>query len=338
MLLSTVVIARVGSEADAALAKAQRLGQYTLEERIGVGGMGEVYRARHAMLRRPTAIKLLPSSKSSERDLARFEQEVQITSRLTHPNTIAIYDYGRTPEGVFYYVMEYLPGLGVDGIVDATGPLPADRTIHLLVQICGSLAEAHGAGLIHRDIKPANVIVCERGGIQDVAKVLDFGIARDLQGEHTGATQGGIAGTPLFMSPEALRANERVDGRSDIYSIGAMAYYMISGTPVFEGGSPAEVGARHLRDDPEPPSTRVSTPVAADLERIILACLQKDPDRRPQTVESLAASLAACADAGSWGQDDASAWWAEHAELVSERQSVAASGRQLAIQLATRPS
>lgn len=337
IVLSTVVISRIGSEADAAIAKARRLGQYTLEEKIGEGGMGEVYRARHAMLRRPTAIKLLRGARATERDLARFEQEVQITSQLTHPNTVAIYDYGHTPEGVFYYVMEYLPGVSIERMVELDGPLPPARAIYLLTQICGSLAEAHAAGLVHRDIKPANVIVCERGGLYDVAKVLDFGIARDMQGQAT-ATDGAVAGTPMFMSPEALRGGRAVDARSDIYSLGATAYFMLCGRNLFEGGSPVEVAAQQLRDMPPTPSERLATPIPADLEALIMRCLSKVPEERPASVEALAAALADCADAGGWDVRDARSWWRAHAEQIEALRARAPRPDRLAVDLATRPS
>jgi hypothetical protein len=337
VVLSTVVISRIGSEADAAIAKALRLGQYTLEEKIGEGGMGEVYRARHAMLRRPTAIKLLRGARASDRDLARFEQEVQITSRLTHPNTVAIYDYGHTPEGVFYYVMEYLPGLSIERMVELEGPLPAARVIYLLQQVCGSLAEAHGAGLIHRDIKPANVIVCERGGIYDVAKVLDFGIARDMQGKAT-ATDAGVSGTPMFMSPEALRGGRAIDIRSDIYSLGASAYFMVCGEHPFDGDSAAEIAAQHLRDIPPRPSERAAVSVPADLEALIMRCLAKEPDDRPASVEELSAELAACAAAAAWSQEAARHWWQDHAEDVATLLEAGPDAGQVAVRLATRPS
>ena len=290
--------------------EAQRLGQYTLEEKVAEGGMGVVYRARHAMLRRPTAVKLLPPGKSGEHALKRFEREVQLTSILTHPNTVAIYDYGRTPDGVFYYAMEYLEGMNLDELVREDGRQPESRVVHVLRQVCGSLEEAHGIGLIHRDIKPANVVLCERGGTPDVAKVVDFGLVRDLHGAETVAltSETAIAGTPLYLSPEAIRAPEAVDARSDLYAVGAVAYYLLTGFPVFEGRSLVEVCGHHLHTVPEPPSRRAGISIDAALERCVLACLEKDPSRRPQTARALGEMLAACG-AARWTDDAARAWW-----------------------------
>jgi len=291
--------------------EAQRLGQYTLEEKVAEGGMGVVYRARHAMLRRPTAIKLLPPGKAGEHSLKRFEREVQLTSILTHPNTVAIYDYGRTPDGVFYYAMEYLEGMNLDDLVREDGRQPPARVVHVLRQICGSLEEAHGIGLIHRDIKPANVILCERGGAPDVAKVVDFGLVRDLHGEEEVAltSERAIAGTPLYLSPEAIRAPETVDARSDLYAVGAVAYYLLTGHPVFEGRSLVEVCGHHLHTAPEPPSQRAGIAIDPGLEACVLECLEKDPSRRPQTARALGERLAASGVA-AWTEDDARAWWA----------------------------
>jgi serine/threonine protein kinase len=273
--------------------------------------MGVVYRARHAMLRRPTAVKLLPPGQAGEHALKRFEREVQLTSILTHPNTVAIYDYGRTPDGVFYYAMEYLEGTNLDDLVRQDGRQPPSRVVHILRQICGSLEEAHGIGLIHRDIKPANVILCERGGSPDVAKVLDFGLVRDLHGPEQVAltSERSIAGTPLYLSPEAIRAPETVDARSDLYAVGAVAYYLLTGQPVFDGGSLVEVCGHHLHTAPEPPSRRAGISIDPGLEACVLQCLEKDAARRPQTARALGDRLAACGVA-AWTEDDARAWWA----------------------------
>jgi hypothetical protein len=295
------------------VAQARRLGQYTLEEKVAEGGMGVVYRARHAMLRRPTAVKLLPPDKAGARALERFEREVQLTSILTHPNTVAIYDYGRTPDGVFYYAMEYLEGVDLERLVRAHGRQPQARVAHVLRQVCGSLAEAHAAGLIHRDVKPANIVLCERGGAPDVAKVVDFGLVRDLRDEgDVGLTSDrAIAGTPLYLSPEAIRAPEDVDARSDLYALGAVAYYLLTATPVFEGRTLVEVCGQHLHADPEPPSRRAGIALDPALEACVLDCLRKDPDARPPTAAALLERLAACR-LPSWTTDDARAWWARH--------------------------
>jgi serine/threonine protein kinase len=300
-----------------AVAEARRLGQYTLDKKLGEGGMGEVYRASHAMLRRPTAIKLLHRDRTGPEDLARFEREVQITSCLTHPNTIAIYDYGRTPEGVFYYAMEYLPGIDLARLVEIDGHQPAARVIHILTQVCGSLDEAHGAGLIHRDVKPENVILCERGGRHDVAKVLDFGIVKDIGsgGAQLTAT-GTFTGTPLYLSPETVRSPETVNARSDIYALGAVGYFLLVGQPPFDGESVVDICHKHVHETPVPPSQRVEGGIDTDLEHVILSCLAKDPGLRPTTAGHLADLFQKCAAAGKWSEDDARAWWAEHAEVA----------------------
>jgi serine/threonine-protein kinase len=233
--------------------------------------------------------------------------------------------------------MEYLPGLSIERIVELDGPCPAGRAIYLLRQICGSLAEAHAAGLIHRDVKPANVIVCERGGLHDVAKVLDFGIARDMQGKAT-ATDAGVAGTPMFMSPEALRGGSSIDARADIYSLGATAYYMVSGRNLFAADSAVEIAAQHLRDMPPPPSERLGRPVPADLEALIMRCLAKDPGERPASVEALSEALGACGAAGEWTEPDARRWWLEHAATVAALLDQQPGTGELAVDMATRPN
>lgn len=313
----TVVTATLASRVifglRAQVREAMRLGQYTLEAKIGEGGMGTVFRARHAMLRRPTAIKLLPPDKSSGQSLVRFEREVQLTSQLTHPNTVAIYDYGRTPDGVFYYAMEYLDGFDLQALVDATGPLPPARVVHILVQIAGALGEAHRIGLVHRDVKPANVILCERGGVRDIAKVLDFGLVKELapsESNDVGATGAHVViGTPLYASPEAIRSPNEIDKRSDLYSLGALGYFLLTGGPPFEGNTVLEVCSRHLVSEPEPPSERLGQPVPDDLEKLILDCLAKDATKRPTDADELRSALEACA-IPPWTPGDAAAAWA----------------------------
>ena len=313
----TVVTATLASRVifglRAQVREAMRLGQYTLEAKIGEGGMGTVFRARHALLRRPTAIKLLPPDKSSGQSLVRFEREVQLTSQLTHPNTVAIYDYGRTPDGVFYYAMEYLDGFDLQALVDATGPLPPSRVVHILVQIAGALGEAHRIGLVHRDVKPANVILCERGGVRDIAKVLDFGLVKELtpsDGVDVGATGAHVViGTPLYASPEAIRSPNELDARSDLYSLGALGYFLLTGAPPFDGNTVLEVCSRHLVSEPQPPSERLGRRVPADLEKLILACLAKDATQRPTDADELRVALEACA-IPAWTPADAAAAWA----------------------------
>ena len=293
---------------------AQKLGQYTLEKKIGEGGMGAVYRARHAMLRRPTAVKLLPPQASSEEAVTRFEREVQLTSGLTHPNTIEIYDYGRTPDGIFYYAMEYLPGYSLNQLVDLYGPVSEGRVVHILSQACASLAEAHSAGIIHRDVKPSNLMICERGGDFDVVKVLDFGLVKEVdQADDLSVTAvGSITGTPLYVSPEGIKSPDQADGRSDLYCLGAVGYYLLTGDHVFRGESPLEVFSHHLTTAPEPPSSRIDRQISKDLEELILTCLEKDREQRPLDARAMRETLAACADAGTWSEEDARRWWDEH--------------------------
>jgi serine/threonine-protein kinase len=290
--------------------KALQLGQYTLEEKLGEGGMGTVYRARHAMLRRPTAVKLLPPEKVGESSLERFEREVQLTAALSHPNTVAIFDYGRTPDGIFYYAMEYLDGIDLESLVMAHGPQPPARVVHVLRQVCGSLGEAHEAGLVHRDIKPANVILCERGGAPDVAKVVDFGLVKDLEDGHAITRTDAITGTPLYLAPEAVRGEE-VDGRGDLYALGALGYYLLAGRNVFEGKTLVEICGHHLHAAPAPPSEALGRPLPPQLEAVILSCLEKDRARRPATARELAARLAECDGVPVWTEEDAREWWAE---------------------------
>jgi hypothetical protein len=299
-----------------AVQQARQLGQYTLEAKIGEGGMGVVYRGRHALLRRPTALKLLPPERAGAATVARFEREVQITSTLTHPNTVAIYDYGRSADGVFYYAMEYLDGTDLEMLVRRDGPQPAGRVCHVLRQILGALAEAHALGIIHRDIKPSNVFLCERGMIPDFVKVLDYGLAREFDPGQSGLTQAGqLTGTPLYMSPEQILGSP-LDGRSDLYALGAVIYYLLTGAPVFSGVSAVEVCAHHLHSPVVPPSVRLNSDVFPVLQNLVLACLEKDPAHRPENAAALLASLDACADLPPWTSDDARRWWSEHGDAL----------------------
>ena len=299
---------------------AMELGQYTLESKIGEGGMGVVYRARHRMLRRPTAVKLLPPDKAGERAIARFEHEVQQTSRLTHPNTVAIFDFGRTEDGVFFYAMEYLDGVSLEDLVQLGGPLPPDRAVHLLVQACEALSEAHGMGLVHRDIKPDNIMVCERGGVADVVKVLDFGLVKDIEAprdEKLSATHT-IHGTPLYMAPESLTDPDSVDARTDLYALGAVAYFLLAGQPVFSGNL-VQVLGHHLHTKPERLTER-GAKCAPEFEAVVQRCLEKDPDARFQSAAELRSALLACAG-GTWTQAAARAWWeSERAPLKARRE------------------
>jgi len=302
----------------------RQLGQYTLQEKIGEGGMGVVYRATHAMLRRPAAIKLLLKERASEADLVRFEREVQLTSRLAHPNTVSIFDYGRTAEGVFYYAMEYLDGMDLDHLIRTDGPLEAPRTIHILAQVCGALAEAHALGLIHRDIKPANIVITERADEPDVVKVVDFGLVRTL-GKDEVATDftTAIIGTPLYLAPEAVTSPASLDGRSDLYALGAVAYFLLTGKPVFEAATVVEMCSKHMLEQPIPPSKRLGKVISADLEAVVLRCLSKDREARPSSATELRAALLGCKDAGHYDPQTSRAWWTGRgAELRASRSSV----------------
>ena len=250
--------------------------------------------------------------------LARFEREVRITARLSHWNTVEIFDYGRTDDGTFFYVMEYLPGLSMEDLLDRHGPLPAERVVHLLRQTCQGLREAHAIGLIHRDIKPGNVFVAQRGGLYDVVKLLDFGLVKPVTETPAArlTQEGSISGTPLFMSPEQSRGLGDLDARSDIYSVGAVAYALLTGRPPFDGTNPMEVIIAHARDEVLPPSKHRAD-VPSDLEHVILRCLAKSPEDRFQDVDSLEQALAECAAADKWTQWHAARWWHENDQTVT---------------------
>jgi serine/threonine-protein kinase len=299
-----------------------QLGQYTLLEKLGEGGMGAVYKARHATLRRPTAIKLLPPERAGEHNLQRFEREVQLTSQLTHPNTIAIYDYGRSADGVLYYAMEYLDGVDLETLIALDGPQPPARVVHILKQVCGALAEAHGVNLIHRDIKPGNVLLCQRGGQPDVAKVVDFGLVKEVSAQSGAgnSTIDQIVGTPLYLSPEAIVSPGKVDARSDLYALGGVGYFLLTGEPPFTGASVVEICGHHMHSAPVAPSERLGRALPADLEALILACLHKDRAQRPDSARSLARKLEGCA-VPAWDLEQASAWWQEQAAAIAERRA-----------------
>ena len=306
---STHIVNRLRTE----VFEARQFGQYRLRQRLGGGGMGDVYLAEHQLLKRPCAIKLIrPERVNDPGTLARFEREVRATARLSHANTVEIYDYGRTDDGVFYYVMEYLPGLSLADIVGRYGPMEPARAIHFLRQTCGALREAHAMGLIHRDIKPANIVAAERGGVRDVAKLLDFGLVKPLrEPDESALTQvGTVSGSLLYISPEQALAQEELDARTDIYSLGATAYCLLAGHPPFEGGTPTSLIVAHARDAVKPLSA-VRPDVPADLERVVLRCLAKRPDDRYPDVVALEADLGACADADRWTQERAARWWAQ---------------------------
>lgn len=322
-LMVAVVVAyalgrRYDERIDAAVNQAQQLGQYTLEKRIGSGGMGSVYRARHAMLRRPTAVKLLNPKSSDPDAFARFEREVQLTAQLTHPNTIAVYDYGRTAEGVFYYAMEYLEGLSMRQLVKRFGPVNEARAIHLLRQIAGSLEEAHQAGLVHRDVKPANVFVTERGGQLDVVKVLDFGLVEETDAERSDRGRRLVVGTPAYMAPEVIRDPDRISPLVDIYSFGCLAYYLVTGSPVFRGEDNRSIYKKQLEDTPRPPSSRLKSPLTEEFEKLILSCLKKAPSDRPKSMRTIMNTFDAMPLAYMWDEGEARSWWARHSESKND--------------------
>jgi hypothetical protein len=314
ILVFTLAMDHAQRAAQKAALAAKELGQYQLEEKLGEGGMGVVYRGRHRMLRRPTAIKLLHPDKTTDDTIARFEREVQLTCQLNHPNTIAIYDYGRTPDGIFYYAMEFLDGINLDTLVTRYGPQPEGRVVYILRQVCGSLAEAHEIGLVHRDIKPANIVLGRRGGESDVAKVLDFGLVKavDSKKEASLTSAGAVIGTPLYMSPEAVESPDRVDGRSDLYAVACVGYFLLTGAPPFDGKSVIEICMHHSRTPPQPPSERLQRPVSADLESILLKGLAKNPHDRFQSARDFCEALAACTSAASWSSRQADVWWQAH--------------------------
>jgi eukaryotic-like serine/threonine-protein kinase len=338
-LVSAAILgSRRHSKLQPAVFEANQFGQYRLIALLGVGGMGEVYLAEHCLLKRPCAVKLIrPERAGDAKALARFEREVQMTARLSHWNTVEIFDYGRTTDGIVYYVMEYLPGLSLEEMLQCHGPLPAERIVHFLRQACRALREAHAIGLVHRDIKPANLFVAQRGGVYDVVKLLDFGLVKSV-GEMRSARlthEGGLSGTPLFMSPEQASGSDDVDARSDIYSLGAVAYTLLTGRPPFERSSPMALLIAHARDEVTPPS-QIRADVPADLEKIVLRCLEKNPDERFQDMVDMEQTLAQCVAANGWTQSCAARWWqnnslgsprASHAiQLMSNHPGVRAKG------------
>jgi serine/threonine-protein kinase len=325
MLLIVTLSSTLGAYAISRLrrqvAEARQFGQYRLKRRIGVGGMGEVYLAEHQLLKRPCALKLIKRGDAAE-PLAqeRFEREVRLTATLSHPNTVEIYDYGRTEDGTYYYVMEYLRGLTLAELVEHHGPLCPGRVVYLLRQVCSALAEAHAAGLIHRDIKPSNIFAARRGGIDDIAKLLDFGLVRPspaYQEAHISG-DGQILGTPAFMSPEQGIDPWQVDARSDIYSLGAVTYHLLTGRPLFEQPDAVSLLIAHARDPVEPPS-RFRPGIPEDLERVALRCVAKDPADRFPNASSLERALSACTCATEWDQERAAQWWRDHEERAETR-------------------
>jgi eukaryotic-like serine/threonine-protein kinase len=276
------------------------LGPYELSEKIGQGGMGVVFKASHRSSQRNVAIKLLPSDRTNERDLERFQREACLTRSLRHPNTIEVYDFGKTRDGAPFYVMEYLDGRDLQTLVDAEGPQDPARVAYILAELAGALGEVHDKGLLHGDVKPANVMCSSREDGGDQVKVLDFGLAREV-GRVNDAGAGdrqALVGTPLYLSPEALLAPEAVDGRSDLYAVGAVGYFLLTGNPPFAGKTVLDVLVQHLHATPEPPSKRLGAALPPELEAVILGCLAKAPEARPPSAAALRAALLPLAE--SW--------------------------------------
>jgi CHASE1-domain containing sensor protein len=303
--------------------EAMELGQYRLGRQLGEGGMGVVYRAEHRMLARPAAIKLIRTEAAGDGGkpqhevlLERFEREARATAALHSPHTIEVYDFGRTEQGEFYYVMELLDGLDLQTLVRSTGPVEPARVAHILQQTCQSLAEAHFAGLVHRDIKPANIYLCHHGLEYDFVKVLDFGLVRETKRgtveDLTATNPHTFLGTPAFCAPEVAVSGTEVDGRSDLYALGCVAYWLLTGRTVFEGSTPLAVILAHVDEKPTPPSTLSEFEIPPGLESIVLSCLEKEPDRRPQSAEELASRLDADLGTAKWTQASARHWWEAH--------------------------
>jgi len=306
-----------------AVQEARQLGDYTLEECIGEGSMGVVYRARHQFLKRPAALKLIHPDRAGERAILRFEREAQETAQLAHPNAVAVFDYGRTPDGVFYYVMEYLQGLDLQSLVELDGPQPPGRVVHILAQAAGALEAAHRRGLVHRDVKPANVMLSSLETTPDLVKVVDFGLVKAVSGTRDLSLSRSdvVVGTPLYMSPEAIADPSRITHRADLYALGCTGWFLLAGRSPFEGRRMVEVCAAHLHEDPGALSDVRGERVPADLERLILDCLKKDPEGRPVSARVLRRALLGCGCAGDWDEERARSWWAGHRDPLYVRRA-----------------
>jgi serine/threonine-protein kinase len=325
----TVLIARRLYRLEAEVAHVKEMGSYQLETLIGRGGMGEVWRARHRMLTRTSAIKLIRpemlvsvAGKDAKLIGRRFEQEARVTAALRSPHTVELYDFGTSDDGGFYYVMELLEGIDLETLVKEFGPQPAARVIDILRQVCQSLAEAHREGLVHRDIKPTNIFLCRMGIGYDFVKVLDFGLVKTIATERDAhLTRDGVTtGTPAFMAPEVIKGSDRIDGRADIYGLGCVAYWLLTGNLVFDHKSALALLMAHVQEAPVPPSQKTELPIPASRDQVILACLAKEPEDRPVSSETLARLLSACEGADSWTQDDAEKWWrTNRPEVVNRR-------------------
>ena len=327
-----VVLSTAGSDIIYGLRRqvdaAQQLGQYTIASKIGEGGMGAVYLAHHILLRRPTAVKLLLPDRIGAENLARFEREVHHMSQLTHPNTVAVYDYGRSPDGVFYYAMEYLGGgTTLEDLVDSHGPQPTARIAHILAQVCGALAEAHANQIIHRDIKPANIILCERGGVADVAKVVDYGLVKEVSRDRSEST-GVTFGTPGYLAPETVTDPSSVGPAVDIYALGAVGYFLMTGQRMFDGKTAVEICIKHVTLDPPRPSDVVPTYVSPELEAVIMKCVARRPEDRFASIVELGQALRALPPSTEWTETEAERWWETYRANTDERAAQSAAATQ----------
>jgi len=304
------------------VARARKMGSYKLSELLGHGAMGEVWRASHRLLAREAAIKIIRpevlkvNEDEARRILRRFEREAQATAALASPHTIEIYDFGITEEGIFYYVMELLDGRDLSSMVRKYGPLPSERVVHLLRQACHSLADAHAQGLIHRDIKPANIFACRKGLDHDFVKVLDFGMVRSkrnpMESDVVLTLEHAVMGTPAFMAPEMIRGEGDFDHRADIYCLGCVAYWLLTGQIVFEAKGAMDLMVEHVKSKPEPPSTRTEVAISSGLDEIVLSCLEKRPEDRPQSALQLSGMLAEVELSDVWTPSRAQEWWQIH--------------------------
>jgi serine/threonine-protein kinase len=316
------IAARLVHQLGVEVRRAEELGSYRLDTLLGRGGMGEVWRASHRTLARPAAIKLIRRDAVANDEagvgvaVARFEREAQIIASLQCPNTVQLYDFGTTEDGTLFYVMELLDGVDLDGLVRRFGPLPAERVVHIVRQVCASLAEAHRRGVVHRDVKPANIYLCRRGIEHDVVKVLDFGLVKHVAGDgaadFTLTRADALVGTPQYMAPEMATGEFPVDGRADLYALGCVAFWLLTGRRVFEAETVTAAILAHVRRRPEPPSGATELPVPEALDRLVLDCLAKDPAERPQSPELLAERLDAVPVTKAWTEADAARWWDAH--------------------------
>jgi len=325
--LVAYVVARIVHQFGMRLKQAREIGSYELGERIGEGGMGEVWRARHRLLARPAAIKLIrrdvlgSSQRSRNAIIRRFMREAQDTATLGSTHTIDVYDFGVTEEGDFYYVMELLNGISLERAVQTFGPVEPARTVYLLRQVCHSLGEAHARGLVHRDIKPANIFMCRLGPDDDYIKVLDFGLVKHVEMAPAATMltiEGATAGTPAYMAPEIALGRPGIDGRADIYSLGCVAYYLLTGQPVFSADSAVATALAHVKDKPVPPSARSELAIPPSLDTLIQQCLEKDPADRPQSATELGQRLADTVAPDAWTPEAAHAWWELHRVALTD--------------------